>query len=139
HDTPRLPGTGSPYSALADTFGEFHFAHRMAYQRFELPGLVVHAVPQMLTVEATLAALDEAERGRSGDRTNLLLTHPGVPQVEPTFAATTSSVELVALDAMPAQWARYVDQQTDLVNYDRDKLRDLGTVYLSRAVEEALD
>jgi DNA repair exonuclease SbcCD nuclease subunit len=30
HDTPRLPGKGSPYSALADTFPEKHFAHRLA-------------------------------------------------------------------------------------------------------------
>ena len=86
HDTPRLPGTGSPYSALADTFGEFHFAHRMAYERFDLPGLAVHAVPQMLTVEASLDALAEADGNRSGDRTNLLLTHPRVPQVEPHHA-----------------------------------------------------
>ncbi len=86
HDTPRLPGTGSPYSALADTFPEMHFAHRMSYERFELPGLVVHAVPQMLTVEATLDALAEADASRSLDRTNLLLTHPRVPQVEPPHA-----------------------------------------------------
>jgi DNA repair exonuclease SbcCD nuclease subunit len=86
HDTPRLPGTGSPYSPLADTFGEFHFAHRLAYERFELPGLVVHAVPQMLTVEATLTALDEADRSRSADRTNLLLTHPRINQVQPRYA-----------------------------------------------------
>ena len=86
HDTPRLPGTGSPYSALADTFGEFHFAHRMAYERFEFPGLVVHAVPQMLTVDATLDALAEARLSRSTDHTNLLLTHPRVPQVEPHHA-----------------------------------------------------
>lgn len=86
HDTPRLPGTGSPYSALADTFRDVHFAHRMAYERFELPGLVVHAVPQMLTVADTLAALDEADRGRSLDRVNLLLTHPRVTQVEPSHA-----------------------------------------------------
>ncbi|HJV08742.1 MAG TPA: DNA repair exonuclease [Acidimicrobiales bacterium] len=83
HDTPRLPGTGSPYSALADLFPEFHFAHRMAYERFVFPGLVVHAVPQMLTVEATLDALAEARLSRSTDATNLLLTHPRVPQVEP--------------------------------------------------------
>ena len=51
-----------PYSALADTFPEMHFAHRLQYERFELPGLVVHAVPQMLTVEATVEALDEADR-----------------------------------------------------------------------------
>jgi len=87
HDTPRLPGTGSPYSALADTFaGSVHFAHRLQYERFELPGLVVHAVPQMLTVEATLEALEEAARTRSADRTNLLLTHPRVTQVEPRYA-----------------------------------------------------
>jgi DNA repair exonuclease SbcCD nuclease subunit len=86
HDTPRLPGTGSPYSALADTFPEVCFAHRMAYERFELPGLVVHAVPQMLTVEATLGALDEADRRRSTDHPNLLLTHPRITQVEPSHA-----------------------------------------------------
>jgi DNA repair exonuclease SbcCD nuclease subunit len=83
HDTPRLPGTGSPYSALADLFPEFHFAHRMAYERFTFPGLVVHAVPQMLTVDATLRALDDARHNRSAGATNLLLTHPRVPQVEP--------------------------------------------------------
>ena len=64
HDTPRLPGRGSPYSALADTFPEVHFAHRLAYERFEIAtrdgALVVHAVPQMLSVDATLEALEEA-------------------------------------------------------------------------------
>ncbi len=85
HDTPRLPGTGSPYSPLADTFREFHFAHRLAYERFELPGLVVHAVPQMLTVDATLEALAEADGRRSGDKTNLLLTHPRITTVQPRY------------------------------------------------------
>ncbi len=86
HDTPRLPGTGSPYSVLADTFPEVHFAHRLAYERFELPGLVVHAVPQMLTVNATLDALEQADRSRSLDKSNLLLTHPRITQVEPRYA-----------------------------------------------------
>jgi DNA repair exonuclease SbcCD nuclease subunit len=86
HDTPRLPGTGSPYSALSDTFPEMHFAHRLRYERFDLPGLTVHAVPQMLTVEATVEALDEADRSRSNDRTNLLLTHPRIKSVEPAHA-----------------------------------------------------
>jgi DNA repair exonuclease SbcCD nuclease subunit len=86
HDTPRLPGTGSPYSALADSFPEFHFAHRLAYERVELPGLVVHAVPQMLTVEAALSALDEAARQRSGTATNLLITHPRLTQLQPRHA-----------------------------------------------------
>ncbi|MGH9063360.1 MAG: metallophosphoesterase family protein [Acidimicrobiales bacterium] len=95
HDTPRLPGTGSPYSALADAFPELHFAHRLAYERIELPGLVVHAVPQMLTVEATLEALDRADRERSVDRTNLLLTHPRLPQVEPRY----SDINEIEVDA----------------------------------------
>lgn len=77
HDTPRLPGAGSPYSVLADTFEPaVRFAHRMAYERIELPGLVVHAVPQMMTPEALVDALAEAERSLSLDRTNLLITHP---------------------------------------------------------------
>jgi DNA repair exonuclease SbcCD nuclease subunit len=90
HDTPRLPGRGSPYSALADTFPEVHFAHRLAYERFDISGpsghLVVHAVPQMLTVDATLEALAEAAASRSADHTNLLITHPRIKQVEPRHA-----------------------------------------------------
>jgi DNA repair exonuclease SbcCD nuclease subunit len=86
HDTPRLPGTGSPYAALADSFPEMHFAHRLAYERFELPGLVVHAVPQMLTVEAALEGLDEAARQRSATSTNLLITHPRLTQLQPRHA-----------------------------------------------------
>ena len=86
HDTPRLPGTGSPYSALADTFPEMHFAHRLAYEKFELPELVVHAVPQMMTVEAALDALDQAARERVAGKTNLLLTHPRITQLQPRHA-----------------------------------------------------
>lgn len=95
HDTPRIAGKGSPYSALADAFGGFHFAHRLAYERFELPGLVVHAVPQMMTVEATLEALARADRERSLDRVNLLLTHPRLPQVEPKH----SDINEIEVDA----------------------------------------
>jgi DNA repair exonuclease SbcCD nuclease subunit len=95
HDTPRLPGTGSPYSALADTFPDIHFAHRLQYQRFELPGLVVHAVPQMLTVEATLDALAEADHRRSAEHANLLLTHPRVTQVQPRY----SDINEIEVDA----------------------------------------
>jgi len=63
-----------------------YFAHRLAYERFELEGLVVHAVPQMLTVEATLEALAAADKGRALDRSNLLLTHPRITQVQPRYA-----------------------------------------------------
>jgi DNA repair protein SbcD/Mre11 len=90
HDTPRLPGRGSPYSALADTFREVHFAHRLTYERFEITTahgqLVVHAVPQMLSVEATLEALADAGKARSAEHTNLLITHPRIRQVEPRHA-----------------------------------------------------
>ncbi|MBA3652776.1 MAG: DNA repair exonuclease [Actinobacteria bacterium] len=95
HDTPRLPGTGSPYSSLADAFPDVNFACRMAYERFEFSGLVVHAVPQMLTVDATLEALAAADRGRSGDKANLLLTHPRLPQVEPKH----SDINEIEVDA----------------------------------------
>lgn len=95
HDTPRLPGTGSPYSPLADSFGDFFFAHRLAYERFELPGLVVHAVPQMMAVEHTLAALAEADSHRSLDKSNLLLTHPRLRQVEPRY----SDINEIEIDA----------------------------------------
>ncbi|MGI9119167.1 MAG: metallophosphoesterase family protein [Acidimicrobiales bacterium] len=87
HDTPRLPGTGNPYAALDDTFGDrIHFVHQMRYQRIELPGLVVHAVPQMLSAAATVDALDEAASQRDLDRSNLLLAHPLVPSVERRYA-----------------------------------------------------
>src|SRR5438270_8112969 len=56
HDTPRLPGTGSPYSALADTFPDVMFATRLSYASFDFAGLRVHCVPQMPTVDATLEA-----------------------------------------------------------------------------------
>jgi len=58
--SPRLPGTGSPYAPLADSFPEFNLAYQGAYQAYDLPGVRVHAVPQMLTVEETLAALKKA-------------------------------------------------------------------------------
>ncbi|MGH9267515.1 MAG: metallophosphoesterase family protein [Acidimicrobiales bacterium] len=85
HDTPRLPGTASPYAALADTFPEFRFACAMAYERIELPGLVVHAVPQMLTTDQALDALDQADRQRSADRSNVLITHPRLSQLAPPY------------------------------------------------------
>ncbi|HYA45729.1 MAG TPA: metallophosphoesterase [Acidimicrobiales bacterium] len=92
HDTPRMPGRGSPYSALADTFPSVHFATRMAYERFEISAastgdsLAVHAVPQMMSVGETLGALDEASTGRVAGKVNLLVTHPRVKQVEPRHA-----------------------------------------------------
>jgi DNA repair exonuclease SbcCD nuclease subunit len=98
HDTPRLPGTGSPYAALADAFPEHRFAYALRYERFEFPGLVVHAVPQTLSVEAALAALDQAAASRSLDKVNLLLTHPRLKEVEPKYADLNEiEVEAAAL------------------------------------------
>ena len=85
HDTPRLPGTGSPYSVLADTFPELHFAARLQYEAIDLPGLRVHCVPQMLTVPAALEALAEADANRNADRSNLLITHPRLTQLRPKY------------------------------------------------------
>lgn len=95
HDTPRLPGKGSPYSVLADTFPEMHFAHRLGYERFDLPGLCIHAVPQTLTVDATLDALAEAARQRRPGVTNLLLTHPRITQLQPRY----SDINEIEVDA----------------------------------------
>ncbi len=86
HDTPRIAGTGSPYRPLEDVFTGFRFAPGFEYRAFEFPGLVVHCVPQMASVQATLDALAEVKASRSADRVNLLLTHPRLPQVEPRYA-----------------------------------------------------
>jgi DNA repair exonuclease SbcCD nuclease subunit len=142
HDTPRLPGRGSPYSSLADTFGEFHFAHRLTYERFDLDGLVVHAVPQMLTVEASLDALDEAARSRHGDKTNLLLTHPRLTQLQPRNA----DINEIEVDANRLQsdlvllghyhtFARVTDTMwyagsTDTFSFADDPQREKGIVVL---------
>jgi DNA repair exonuclease SbcCD nuclease subunit len=142
HDTPRLPGTGSPYSALADSFPEMHFAHRLTYQRVELPGLVVHAVPQMLTVEAALEALDEAAQRRSSTATNLLITHPRLTQLQPHHAdineievdAGRLQSDLVLLGHYHTH-ARVFDGMwyagsTDTFSFADDPDRDKGVVVL---------
>jgi DNA repair exonuclease SbcCD nuclease subunit len=142
HDTPRLPGTGSPYSALADSFPEMHFAHRLAYERFELPGLVVHAVPQMLTVESALEALDEAARQRRATATNLLITHPRLLQLQPRHAdineievdASRLQADLVLLGHYHT-YARVTDRMwyagsTDTFNFADEPDRAKGIVVL---------
>jgi hypothetical protein len=49
----------------------------------------------MLTVDATLDALAEADKGRSLDKANLLLTHPRITQVEPRY----SDINEIEVDA----------------------------------------
>lgn len=85
HDTPRLPGTGSPYTVLADTFPEMTFACRLQYEHVDIGGARIHCVPQMLTVPAALDALAEADGNRSADRSNLLVTHPRLTQLRPRY------------------------------------------------------
>ena len=102
HDTPRLPGTGSPYSVLADTFPEAALRHRLQYERFDLPRAAWCTPCPRCTgrpaLEARIAAADER---RSGDHRNLLLTHPPVPQVQPLPYADINEIEVDAghLDA----------------------------------------
>ncbi|MEY2427033.1 MAG: repair protein SbcD/Mre11 [Actinomycetota bacterium] len=99
HDTPRIAGTGTPYRSLEDVFREFKFAPGFEYRAFEFPGLVVHCVPQMESVQRTLEALDEVKANRSADRVNLLLTHPRLTQVEPRYADLNEiTVDASALD-----------------------------------------
>ena len=76
HDTPRLPGTGSPYTPLADSFPEFRLVHGAAYEAVDLPGLRIHAVPQTLTVA------DAARRPLPGRRQPQ--RRPGQPPPHPS-------------------------------------------------------
>lgn len=99
HDTPRLPGTGSPYAVLSDSFPEMHLAYRMTYESFDIAGLRIHAVPQTLSVADALEALNAAKVNRSQDRVNLLITHPRVPQVEPGH----SDINEIEVDAAAIQ------------------------------------
>jgi DNA repair exonuclease SbcCD nuclease subunit len=86
HDTPRLPGNGNPYRVLSEAFPEFTFAHTMQYERVHVAGTALHLVPQTKTVEDARAALERADRERSGDHVNVLITHPLVSSVERRYA-----------------------------------------------------
>jgi hypothetical protein len=57
-------------------------------------------------------------------------------KIEPSFAGVERMTELPELQSMPAQWARYVDEQ-DLTGFDRERITRLGRDYLAKAVEEA--
>ena len=75
HDTPRLRGTGSPYSALEEIARNVSFAWNLEARSVELAGVKVHAVPQTLTVEDFKAQLEVATGRVEADKTNLLLAH----------------------------------------------------------------
>jgi DNA repair exonuclease SbcCD nuclease subunit len=57
-------------------------------------------------------------------------------KLEPSFAESTTPVELPDMETMGARWDRYLEGQ-DMIGYDRAKVATLGHAYLSQAVEEA--
>src|SRR5439155_26084911 len=84
HDTPRIRGTGSPYDALEQVFPNVTFAWRMESLSAELAGVVVHAVPQTLSVP-DLKSEPEAASGRvAAERTNRLIAHVALTSLPPS-------------------------------------------------------
>jgi DNA repair protein SbcD/Mre11 len=75
HDTPRVRGTGSPYDALERVFPSVTFAWRMESLASRLAGVMVHAVPQTLSVEDLREQLALAAGREDRDATNLLIAH----------------------------------------------------------------
>jgi DNA repair protein SbcD/Mre11 len=75
HDTPRVRGTGSPYAALEEVFGDVEFAWALEARSVDLAGVKVHAVPQTLSVEEFRTQLDAAAGAAGGDATDLLIAH----------------------------------------------------------------
>jgi DNA repair exonuclease SbcCD nuclease subunit len=75
HDTPRVRGTGSPYDALERVFPGVRFAWRMEALSAEIAGVLVHAVPQTLSVDELRRQLGAAATAVRTDATNLLIAH----------------------------------------------------------------
>jgi DNA repair protein SbcD/Mre11 len=75
HDTPRVRGTGSPYAALEEVFGNLSFAWSMEARSAEVAGARVHLVPQTLSVEDFREQVEVAASAVAAGSTNLLLAH----------------------------------------------------------------
>src|SRR5919201_622398 len=75
HDTPRIRGTGSPYDALERVFPNVSFAWRMESIAAEVAGVMVHAVPQTMSVPDLKVELEAARQRLDTDRTNMLIAH----------------------------------------------------------------
>ena len=75
HDTPRVRGTGSPYAALEEVFGNVEFAWAMQARSVDLAGVKIHAVPQTLGVDEFRGQLDVVAKAAGGDATDLLIAH----------------------------------------------------------------
>lgn len=95
HDTPRLNGTESPYGALHDVFPEFGLVYRQEYEYFDIQDVRIHGIPQMLAQSDTLEALEQARSNKSSDHANLIITHPRVRQLAPSYA----DINEIELDA----------------------------------------
>jgi DNA repair exonuclease SbcCD nuclease subunit len=101
HDTPRVRGTGSPYDALERVFPGVAFAWRMEAVAAELAGVVVHAVPQTLSVEELRTQLAAAAGAVRADAANLLVAH-------------------VALTSLPARaWRDINELEVEEAAFDR--------------------
>lgn len=97
HDTPRLYGTESPYGALNDVFPEFGLIYRQQYEYFDVGEVRIHGIPQMLVEAETAEALEMASSNRSLSKVNLVITHPRVKQLAPSYA-DINEIELDAED-----------------------------------------
>lgn len=75
HDTPRLRGTGSPYSALEEVFSNVTFAWSLESRVAGLAGVRVHAVPHALSVEEFRVELERSVTEIEADATNVLIGH----------------------------------------------------------------
>ncbi|MGH2662398.1 MAG: metallophosphoesterase family protein [Actinomycetota bacterium] len=75
HDTPRLRGTGSPYAALEEIFGNVTFAWAMEARSAEIARVRIHAVPQTLTDEEFRAEVERSAAELRKDATSVLLAH----------------------------------------------------------------
>lgn len=75
HDTPRLRGTGSPYSALEEFFPSTTFAWRMEAVTADLAGVRIHAVPQTLSEDEFKKQLDRSAAELKPDVTSVLIAH----------------------------------------------------------------
>ena len=101
HDTPRLRGTGSPYAALEEVFGNVAFAWTLEARTADVAGVRIHAVPQTLSVDEFKAELERAGGEVNTDLTNVLIAH-------------------VALTSLPSrEWRDINELEVDEATFDR--------------------
>jgi DNA repair exonuclease SbcCD nuclease subunit len=94
HDTPRVRGTGSPYAALEEVFGNVAFAWTMRARTVELGGVLVHAVPQTLSVDEFRDEVARAATEIRPDAVNLLIAHVALTSLPPREARDVNELEV---------------------------------------------